>query len=103
MDEEQIKKGQRFRTRVEMEVLFLTSWYAPCTSGGRGKLAAGTVLVVDHDPMPQATGVACIPENYSEVERHLVSEKDRQTPRYSNFHLVMDLASLREECDRLSA
>jgi hypothetical protein len=98
-----IKKGQRYRTRADMEVLFCTSWFAPFTGGGRGNLLAGTVLVIDDDPMPQATGVACVPENYVEVEQYLVPEEDRKAERYSNFYLVLKFERLEEECDLLPA
>jgi len=101
-DGKNIKKGQRYRTRADMEVLFCTTWRAPFTGGGRGTLRGGTVLIIDHDPPPHATGAACTPENYDEVEQYLVPEEDRNADKYGNFYLVLNFAILEEECDLLA-
>jgi hypothetical protein len=79
----------------------LTSWFAPFTGGGNGKLRASTVLVVDHDPRPNAKSVSCTPENYAEVEQYLVPAEDRAAPKYSNFYLVLRFERLEQECDLL--
>ena len=82
-----------------MEVLYLTHWYAPFTGGGTGVLPAGTVFVVEDDPRPTATAVACKPENTSAIEALLVPEKERSDKKYGGFHLSMKLDVIGSQCD----
>jgi hypothetical protein len=94
-----IRKGQRYRTRAPMEILYTTQWYAPFTGGGRGVLPAGTVFVVEHDPPPAARAAACLPENGKEIEALLIPEEDRRSKKYGGFTLVMDLEVIGGQCD----
>ncbi len=64
-------------------------WRAPFTGGFRCTIPAGTVLTVESDPLPRATAVYCIPDDYAGVERVVVPEEDRRSEKYTGYALVI--------------
>lgn len=95
----EIRKGQRFRTRVDTEVNYLTHWMAPFTGGGKGILPAGTILTVTLDPPPGVKGAGCDPENREAIEAILIPEAERSAPKYGGFTIVVAQDWLRNQCD----
>jgi len=96
-----IAQGQRYRTQVDLPVNFLTHWEAPFTGGGHAILPRGTIFTIHLDPPDGATAASCDPENYDELEKAIVPAADRNAPKYSGFSLSVDLAALRDSCERL--
>jgi hypothetical protein len=94
-----VRKGQRYKTGEEMEVLYVTRWKTPFSGGGKGRLPAGTVLTVAEDPAPGATVVACDPDKAKELEPAMVPESERSDERYDGFSLSIDLDTLRDRCE----
>jgi hypothetical protein len=102
MSEQDIRAGSRYRAREDLPVLYLTHWSAAFTGGGEGILPAGTAFKVALDPPTTATAASCDPEDYAALELLLVPEQIRDATNYSNFSLVIDLAAIRNRCDRVS-
>lgn len=96
---EAIRKGQRYRAREESEVLYNTSWSAPFTGGGMGTIPAGTILIVDHDPVVGATGVSLVPEAYGAIEEILVPRDERTNPKYGDYRVILTFEELDRLCD----
>jgi hypothetical protein len=66
-------------------------WKASFTSGFHCTIPKGTVLVVENDPMPQATAVYCVPEDYDTLEQVVVPEEDRLAAKYNGYALTVPL------------
>ena len=81
------RKGDIYEAIDDLEVDYLTSWFAPYTGGGRGTLMRGERIVVDSDPSdPTPLGVYAKPENYKEVEMRIVPEDERTHYKYGGFY-----------------
>jgi hypothetical protein len=96
-----VSKGERYRSRVPLEVIAMTSWAAPFTGGEEGVLPAGEEFVIVDDPPEGATAVYCDPVRYDELHAHFVSAKDRRKKRYTGYYLCIDLRLIAERCERL--
>jgi hypothetical protein len=94
-----VRKGQRYRTRDDMSILYLTHWNTPFTGGGKGVLPSGTMVTVAADPPAGATAVYCDPDGGRDLERALVPESERSDAKYAGFSLAIDLEALRKRCD----
>jgi len=94
-----VRKGQRYRTVEDMDVLYLTHWKTQFTGGGKGRVPAGTFVTVALDPGIDATAVACDPDNAAELEAGLVPESERADEKYAGFSLMIDLDVLRNGCE----
>jgi hypothetical protein len=93
------RKGQRYRTREEMDVLYVTRWTTSFTGGGKGSLPAGTMLTVAEDPAPGATAARCDPDNAAQLEPALVPESERTDEKYAGFSLTVGMDLLRDRCE----
>lgn len=91
-----VHNGQRWRAVKDVPTGGVTTWNAPFTGGFEGVLPRGTVITVDNDPPMGARAVYCIPDNYEELERLLVSQEDRDASHYSGYALVISLADFGE-------
>jgi hypothetical protein len=94
-----VRKGQRYRTREAMDVLYLTHWTTSFTGGGKGRLPAGTMLTVAEDPAQGATAARCDPDNAAQLEPALVPKSERTDAKYAGFSLTIDLDVLRDRCE----
>jgi hypothetical protein len=94
-----VRKGQRFRTREDLEVLYVTRWKTSFTGGGKGRLPAGTLLTVNEDPPAGATAASCDPDNAAQLEPTLVPQAERIDEKYAGFSLTIDVDVLRDRCE----
>jgi hypothetical protein len=94
-----VRKGQRYRTREELEVLYVTHWKTAFKGGGKGRIPAGTMLTVVEDPAEGSASAACIADNSAELETTLVPEHERTDDKYDGFSLTIDIETLRDRCE----
>ncbi len=80
-----LREGDRLELVEDSEVLYGIAYSAPASGGGLGRLPAGTVFVVDYEPVEEAVGFSCIPEDYAGVEQMLIPEHEREFPRYGGY------------------
>ncbi len=84
-----LQEGQRFRTCTDIETLYLTSYRAPFTGGGKALIPAGFEFEVMHDQVDGAPGVNCRALDYERYEELLVSKQERADSKYAGYHIVM--------------
>jgi hypothetical protein len=75
-------------------------WKAPSTGGDERELPEGLEFVVDHDPLPNAKGVAALPDPYADWESKLVSPTDLSDQKYNGYYFVVSFGHLRDDCER---
>ena len=96
-----IREGQRYQTREDVPVSFLTHWAAPFTGGGKGMLNKGATFTIASEPKWYAIAVQCIPDDPGSVERTLVPQDDRDSESYRGFTLFIRRDVIRNRCDAL--
>ena len=84
-----LREGEKFRTCGEVETLYLTSYRAPYTGGGKAVLPAGFEFEVMHDQVDGAPGVNCRALEYERYEQVLVSRQEMADDKYAGYHIVM--------------
>ena len=94
-----VRKGQRFRVREDMDVLYVTHWKTDFSGGGKGRIPAGTMVTVEASPDPGATVAACLPDDPALLEAALVPADERADEKYAGFSLSLDLDALRSRCE----
>jgi hypothetical protein len=94
-----VRKGQRYRTREDLDILYLTHWKTAFTGGGKGRLPAGTLLTVAETPDPGSATARCDPDNAAQLGPTLVPESERNDEKYAGFSLTMDVNVLRDRCE----
>jgi hypothetical protein len=97
-----VRKGDAIRCRQDIRTHGLTHWRAPFTGSFECTIPAGTVLMVDVDPAPGATGFYCLPKDYEAFEKEHVPEEDRKTGKYAGYSFVLALADLGKRLEVLS-
>jgi hypothetical protein len=91
------KEGDLYESKFDQEIEFLTSWSAPFTGGGNGTLYKGEQIWIYSGPLEEKPiGSYALPVKYTELEKRMVSESDRNTPNYGNFYLHFDTKTLNE-------
>ena len=89
------KKGDVYEASEDVEVNYLSSWSAPFTGSGMGKLKNGERVIVDHDILhPRPVAVYARPIEYAAVEERMVPASDRANVKYAGFHLYLRTADL---------
>jgi len=82
------QKGEVYEALEETPVDFLVHWRAPMTSGGSGVVPRGTRVRID-DTNPESVAAGALPLDYESIERRLVSEQDRESPKYGGYSLSL--------------
>ncbi len=95
------KKGQRFRSRKDLQIGGVVTFSAPYTGSFEGVLPKGEVLIVEFDPPPNATGVYLQPVNYAPLEMRLISTEDRSHPKYDSYAISLTFESLAKDFELL--
>ncbi len=90
-------KGQKYRSRHQIEVQVLTHWRAAFTGGHKARLRPGQVIVVCDSLVEGASAVACLPDDPKGLESELVPDIDRQSEKYAGYSLVIFLNQLGED------
>jgi hypothetical protein len=96
-----VRKGQRYRSIVPLQVIAMTSWAAPFTGGEKRVLPAGEEFVISNDPPEGATAVYCDPVRYEELHAQFVPTRDRQSKRYTGYYLCIDLNVIAGQCEQV--
>jgi hypothetical protein len=91
-----LQKDQRFRITLPVPAIAATHWSAPFTGGYEVRIPEGTVLIVIHDQVPGADGVACLPENYDELHEEFIPAEDREATNYGGYSLSVLVTQLLE-------
>ncbi len=91
------KEGDLYESKLDQEIEFLTAWSAPFTGGGNGTLFKGEQIWINSGPLEEKPiGSYALPVKYTELEKRMVSESDRNTPNYGNFYFHFDTKTLNE-------
>ena len=91
------KEGDLYESKFDQEIEFLTAWSAPFTGGGNGTLLKGEQIWINSGPLEaKPIGSYALPVKYTELEKRMVSESDRNTPNYGNFYFHFDTKTLNE-------
>ena len=91
------KKGDLYSANFDQAVDFLTSWSAPYTGGGTGKLFKDEQVWVDTNPMDEKPiGAYLLAVNYKELEERFVSASDRNAFKYNGFYFHISTKTLNE-------
>jgi hypothetical protein len=88
------KRGDVYEATGDVEVSYLTSWSAPFTGGGSGRLKKGERVIIDYEPLPRPIAANAKAINYTQVEQEMVPESDRSNKKYSAFYLVLKTLQL---------
>ncbi len=96
-----ICQGQRFRAKVDVKVLCLTSWSAPYTGSHDRVLPKGEIVSIGMDPPAWAKGVYLDPENYEQLHEMMVPAEERQQEFYCGYYLAISFDQLRQEFEPL--
>jgi len=96
-----VRKRDRFRVREEIHTEALVHLRAPYTAGCECTIPKGTVLVVDHDPLPNARGFGCIPEDYEAFEAERVPESWRKARKYEGVSFVFERTEIGQRLEPL--
>ncbi len=88
------RAGDVYEALEDFEVGYLTSWDAPFTGGGEGKLRRGEQVAIRYVMHPQPIAVGAYPVNYREVETRVVPESERKAKGYGGFHFTVKTADL---------
>ena len=96
-------KGQRYRAKVDLDVIGVISFAAPFTSGFQGTFPKGATATVAEDPPSFARGVHLRPDDYEHFERLFVPEAERRDQKYSDYSVVVAFDALLEQFDLVHA
>lgn len=89
------RKGDVYEATQDVEIQYLTSWFAPYTGGGVATLKQGERVIVQTDcTNTEPLSVYAMPERYKEVEVRMVPEDERTHYKYSNFYLCLKTLDL---------
>jgi hypothetical protein len=88
------KRGDVYEATSDVEVSYLTSWSAPFTGGGSGRLKKGERVIIDNEPLPRPIAANAKAINYTQVEQEMVPESDRSNNKYSGFYFVLKTLQL---------
>ena len=91
------KKGDVFEATRDVEVSYLTSWSAPFTGGGSGRLRKGERVIIDYEPLPRPIAANAKAINYTHVEEEMVPESDRSNKKYLGFYFVLKTLELNRD------
>ena len=89
-----IRKGDKIRCREAVSTHGLIHYKAPFTGGFECTIPAGTILLVDLDPLEGATGFCCLPLDYDAFELKHVPVRERRSKDYAGYSFVLHLADL---------
>lgn len=92
-----VRAGQHWTVLDHLPVDGLTMWKVPLTTGFHCTIPPGTIVVVENDPLPQATAVYCVPEDYDRLEQAVVPREDRLAAKYNGYALTIPLAAFRDK------
>lgn len=91
------KEGDLYESKFDQEIEFLTSWSVPFTGGGNTTLFKGEKIWINSGPNEEKPiGSYALPVEYLELEKRIVSEKDRNKPNYGNFYFHFDTIILND-------
>ena len=88
------KRGDVYEATSDVEVSYLTSWSAPFTGGGSGRLKKGERVIIDYEPLPRPIAANAKAINYTHLEQEMVRESDRSNNKYSGFYFVLKTLQL---------
>jgi hypothetical protein len=92
------KDDEVYEAVAEVEVSYITYYRSPYGGGGKGKLPAGTrVLVHVPDSQAEPTGVSAVALEEEKIEELLVPENDRMSSNYDGYDLFIKVAKLNRE------
>jgi hypothetical protein len=78
-------KGMRIRSRKELKVGGVITFWAPCCGHFEGVLPAGEVLKLNYEPHDRVRGVWLEPERYSDWEQVFVPKESQTAPTYGGY------------------
>ncbi len=91
------KKGDVYESIFDQNIEFLTAWQAPFTGGGNGTLLKGEqIWIVSDSDDKKPISINALPVKYQEIEKRMVSETDRQSPKFGNLYFNLSTISLNE-------
>ena len=96
-----IRAGQKYRAIEPLNVIALSSWRAPATSGSRGTFSKGEVFTIDDGPHSDAFVIYCSPEKNEMLHAVFISEANRSSARYRDYYLCIPVRDIFEKCERL--
>jgi hypothetical protein len=97
-----IQAGQRYRTKVDLPVVAMTSWAAPFTDGHDRVLDAGEEFLIENAPPSGATAVYGIPVDYHRLHSKMVPWTDRlQFWYYRGYYLCLQIVDIEQRCELL--
>lgn len=92
------KLGDVYESLIDQEVLYMTGWLAPVTSGGKGMLLKGERVQISADSVDEKPiGVPARPLEYEKVEARMVSKEDRSNPKYAGFNILVKTVDLNKD------
>ena len=94
------QKGDVYEALSDMTVSYMTAWRAPYTGGGKASLLKGERVWIDTEPHEEKPiGTYALPVDYAELEGRMVSEEDRNEPKYSGSYFHFRTINLNESFD----
>jgi hypothetical protein len=89
------RKGDVYEALDDTEVHYMTSWAAPFTGGGDGKLNKGERVIVDSEPIdPKPIGVYASALDYDAIERRIIPSSERSAPKYRGYYFSFKTVEL---------
>ena len=84
-----VRKGDKFRTIVQIDTYALTCWKAPYTGSEKCSIPKNTILIAYTDGVPHAKGFGCIVENEADFARKYLPSEVINHEKYNGFYFVL--------------
>ena len=97
-----MRKGQRYRTRVDLPVIAMTEWAAPYTGGYERTLKAGEEFTIANDAPGTATMVYADAADYKRLHKEFIPLGDRlRFWSYRGWYLCLNIKDVQGKCELL--
>jgi hypothetical protein len=94
-----LRKGQWFRTVVEVRARCIVHLSPPLTKEHTAILGSGEVFVIIFVPPFESPAVICRPYRYGALESQFIDHATREDPSYRGYVLGIDVAVIERDCE----
>lgn len=90
-----VRLGQVYRAIDDVKTLGMVILKVAGSGGFYCTIPKGTKVVINNEPWPISRGVSAAPLNYKELENVLVPLRERESPMYKMYALIITLKDLK--------
>lgn len=91
------EKGDVYESLKDQTVEYITEWAGPFSGGGEAMLFKGEQIWINSEQKDKKpVGAFALPVEYKKVEQRVVSEKERQSPKFGRLCFYFSTIELNE-------